>query len=457
MRLRAVLTALLGLLTAACAGPGSSAPFALRGTILTPSTVIPDGLVVVERGRIRRVVESPATLSGIRTIDTDGIILPGLIDLHNHILWSVFPRWKARGAFASRDAWIEAPVYVESYSQPQRALSRAHGCDMNRFGEVRAIVGGVSSIIGSLRAGCSAGLVRNLDHDPGFAGERDQRRANTLIDVDRLSPAAAAALARRLRTGAAGHLFVHVAEGRADDPAPREEFARLVAYGLLTDRTVIVHGNGLGDAEFEAIGAAGAALIWSPRSNLELYGETTSITMAIDRSIPVALASDWSVTGSANLLEELRYASEWARRNLGEALDDRQLVEMGTSVPAAIAGIADRVGSIGAGMYADLLVIRGARDDPYRAVVAARPSDVRLVTIGGEPVYGAWDLVRRLRSRWDVEDVEVCGARMALDTTADAPSLLDFRYRLSATQARLRTALAGVRPVALPSLAECEP
>lgn len=441
----------------ACTGTGHSAAFALRGTILTPSTVVADGLVVIQDGRIQRIVESAAALEGVRIIDTDGIILPGFIDLHNHILWSVFPRWNARGAFANRDGWRDAPTYVERYSNPQSALRRTHGCDMNRFGEVRAVAGGVSSIIGSLRAPCTAGLVRNLDNEGPFTFGRDQSGANTLIDVDQISAQTAARLAKRLRAEDGARLFVHVAEGRADDSATREEFARLVEYGLLTDRTVIVHGNGLSDSDFEAIGAAGASLVWSPRSNLELYGETTSIAMALDRNIPVALAPDWSVTGSVSLLEELRYAAGWSRANIGEALNDRQLVEMVTSVPAAVAGIADRVGSIRTGMYADLLVIRGTRNDPYRAVVQARSSDVRLVTIGGEPVYGASDLMRQLHSRWDLENVEVCGTRMAVDTTAEAPSLLDRRYRFSTTKARLSTALARLRlGLELPPVAECE-
>lgn len=455
MASRAAAVLLLGLIVVAC---GGSKPrvFALRGTILTPSTVIADGVVVVRDGRIESVGETSAAPASIPVIDTGGIILPALIDLHNHTLWSIFPRWAPGGAFARREAWFEDRVYVERYANAQRALSRRYACDMNRFGEVRAIAGGVASIVGSLRSDCSAGLVRNLDYSSPFSGERGERRVTTSIDVDRLPAASASALERRLAGPDAGPWLVHVGEGRADDPAPREEFARLVENGLLTDRTVIVQGNGLGDPEFEAIASAGASLVWSPRSNVELYGETTSIVMAMDRGIPVALAPDWSLTGSANLLDELHYASAWSRENLGGSLGDRQLVEMVTSVPAAIARISDRVGTIAAGKYADLLVVSGSRSDPYHAIVSAGPSDVRLVTVAGEAVYGKWDLVRRLRSRWDIESVRVCGERMALDTTAGPPSLLDRRNRLAATQARLREALARVRPpLDLAPIAEC--
>jgi hypothetical protein len=66
--------------------------------------------------------------------------------------------------------------------------------------------------------------------------------------------------------------------------------------------------------------------------------------------------------------------------------------------------------------------------------------------IGGEAVYGAADFMRRLGGWWDVESLELCGARMRLDTTADRASLLDFRYRWSQVRARLGAAMASAAP-----------
>jgi cytosine/adenosine deaminase-related metal-dependent hydrolase len=57
-------------------------------------------------------------------------------------------------------------------------------------------------------------------------------------------------------------------------------------------------------------------LFWSPRSNLELYGATANIGAALDAGVEIALAPDWAVTGSSNILNELKVASLWTMSGL---------------------------------------------------------------------------------------------------------------------------------------------
>ena len=76
---------------------------------------------------------------------------------------------------------------------------------------------------------------------------------------------------------------------RIDGFSSRAEFATVASKGLLTDVTVIIHGNGLDPDDFAAMRAApsirldgsgdglGAKLVWSPLSNLLLYGQTALV------------------------------------------------------------------------------------------------------------------------------------------------------------------------------------
>src|ERR1700730_12015768 len=99
--------------------------------------------------------------------------------------------------------------------------------------------------------------------------------------------------------------------------------------------------------------SSGAALIWSPRSNFELYGFTTDVRTARKTNVTIALAPDWSPTGSTNSLAELRYAKQVSHEKLADFFSDKDLFEMSTSIPARIARIDDKVGSVKKGLYAD--------------------------------------------------------------------------------------------------------
>ena len=68
---------------------------------------------------------------------------------------------------------------------------------------------------------------------------------------------------------------------------------------------------------------------------------------------------------------------------------------MVTSVPAHVAGVDDEVGTLRAGLRADLLVLRGDAGNAYGSVLRATAADVQLVLIEGVPLYGDGALMQR--------------------------------------------------------------
>jgi hypothetical protein len=116
---------------------------------------------------------------------------------------------------------------------------------------------------------------------------------DTRIAPPRIQPIGAfnhAPLVAAMRAGAIDAWMVHLAEGvrdgsrRPEDTfSSRAELDALVAKGLLTDMTVVVHGTALERTDFAALRAAptirddgvgdgrGAKLVWSPLPNLLLY------------------------------------------------------------------------------------------------------------------------------------------------------------------------------------------
>ena len=362
-----------------------------------PDRVVQDGWVLVQDGKISRVFASKPDVSNATEVETGAIIFPGLIDLHNHVPYGVFPRWHPTRLFCDRYEWrdkdadfngrVKKPV---DYLLGQNPLGKDFSCDMNTYGELRALAGGTTSILAARNLGCIRGLVRNLDYSSGFYDTSEPDSTHILNEVNinpTTDPATLAAVNSFLADSQSEMLIVHLSEGV--DVASQEEFHWFQDQGFLTSKTVIVHGVALRPKEFRAMHNAGTSLVWSPRSNVELYGETANVPAALDAGVRVGLAPDWTITGSSNLLDELHYAAQWNADHFSGRLTDQQLVDMVTTTAAQIAGIDDEVGAVQEGLYADLLIIRGNREDPYRALIQAQAGDVQLVLIGGQPIYGA--------------------------------------------------------------------
>jgi 5-methylthioadenosine/S-adenosylhomocysteine deaminase len=140
-----------------------------------------------------------------------------------------------------------------------------------------------------------------------------------------------------IRQGLANHqlhaFLIHLSEGGHQDASAAREFVMLKGRGLLVPGVALIHGGGLQPANFVEMAAHGVSLIWSPRSNLELYGSTADVAAAKAAHVKIALAPDWSPTGSDGLLAELNYAAAWNDTQNPHLFSDRELVAMATSSP----------------------------------------------------------------------------------------------------------------------------
>jgi cytosine/adenosine deaminase-related metal-dependent hydrolase len=185
----------------------------------------------------------------------------------------------------------------------------------------------------------------------------------------------------------------------------------------------------------------GIGLIWSPRSNYELYGATADVIGAKAAGVTIALAPDWSPTGSDGLLGELKYAAAWNETQPEPPFDDRALFRMATAEAARLAGADDKIGALKAGLYADLLVLARSRPDAYAALDHAAPADVELVVASGQPVYGDPALAQAARPEATWTRIPVGSAVKAVAFPAAGPAD-DWAHTTAALDAAL-TALGS--------------
>jgi 5-methylthioadenosine/S-adenosylhomocysteine deaminase len=421
-------------------GAAPAEPFALTGCVVTPDEVLDPGCVVVADGAIAAVQAAPP--SGVRVQATDGVICPGLIDLHGHPEFNIFAAWEPPQQFVNRYAWRGSDLYRQIVREPQNRLKDALPDQTQlRYAEIRALVGGVTAIQGTSeqvnRLGTES-LVRNVDK--WIFG---RHRARAMVDLPSASGRAKAQLDGILADIAAGEVdafYLHLAEGQKANARSQDEFRRLVELQALTPATVVIHGTALSRDQLGDLRDAGAKLVWSPQSNLRLYGETTDAAAALELGLPLGLGADWLPSGSPSLLAELTVARRCLLEQ-GHPAEPRTLVEMVTSGAAAIAGLGDRLGTLAPGRPADLVVFERRHPDAYEAIVTAEPAGVSLVMIAGDMCYGRADWIRALSDQHEgLQPLIAWGQPMLLDTGAAAAG------KAAPTLADLRSALIGAYP-----------
>ena len=192
---------------------------------------------------------------------------------------------------------------------------------------------------------------------------------------------------------------------------------------------------------------AGGSLAWSPTSNLLLYGQTTDIASAKEEGVNIMIGPDWGPSGSKSSMHELKTADWWNRNVLGNTFTDFELVQaISTNIVDAI-GWSDYTGRIKAGLAADLVVLDTFVQDPYRNVILAIDPDVRLVTVGGLPVYGDVDIMNLMTD--EPEIIHGTGFSKAVDITYEG--VPDANRNYSEMMENLRECNEG-KPVPLEHL-----
>jgi cytosine/adenosine deaminase-related metal-dependent hydrolase len=341
--------------------------------------------------RIRGLDEPPRR--GDEVLDLQGaFVLPGLVNAHDHLELNHYGALKMRSRYENASAWIEdlrSPVTGDPVIRERRAYPLA----------ARLFIGGLKNLL--------AGVTTVAHHNPLY---REIGRAVPIRVVSEFGWAHSFELEARpvgahgepggrvhercAATPAHAPFIVHLGEGT--DAAAAAEFPRLDRLGCVRRNTVVVHGVALAPPHWRRMMSCGASLVWCPSSNRFLFGRTAPIREFLDAAADawqhVALGSDSRITGSADLLEELKVAA-------GSALvTGAELLRMVTISAARALKLPD-AGKIAVGAPADLLVVPASAAEPGDALLASRRRDVSLVAVGGRPLVSDPSLGRVFDAR----------------------------------------------------------
>ncbi len=294
-----------------------------------------------------------------RTLDLRGFrAVPGLINAHDHLALNLLPHL-GEPLYKSLIHFAEA--VHDPQQSPVRETLRASVADRLLWGGFKNLISGVTTVVHHdpfprrvlLRPGFPVNVLRRYgwSHSLHFGDD----------------PAGAFKASGKLP------FIIHAAEGV--DEASYREISRLQELGMLTERTVVVHGIAMTQGQIRQMAQAQASLVWCPASNLRLYGQTAPIRELKDQ-VDIALGTDSTLTGSTTLFDEMRVAVETGLATAPEVL------AMVTTAAAKVFGLDGR-GRVAVGNHADLLVLADSGETGAEAVLRAGPADIALVVGGG--------------------------------------------------------------------------
>jgi 5-methylthioadenosine/S-adenosylhomocysteine deaminase len=388
---------------AAPVDPGVGPTFALGGRVVTMddhAKVFDDGVVYATGGTIKAVLDrqapTPPGFDKVKVLETGGTIYPGLIDLHDHLSYNALQLWDVPKRYSNRDQWAHGDTYRKLITGPMKVLGRTpeYVPAIVRYVEAKCLVGGTTTAQGIALASNAGiqryyrGIVRNVEQTDEPALPEAATHISDVEAKDR------AKFLRRLQS--VDCLLLHLSEGV--DDAARRHFLDLKGPDgkwAVADSLAGIHCVALRREDFDVLAHAGAAMVWSPLSNLLLYGQTADVSAARDAGVVVALGPDWSPSGSKNLLGELKLARLVGSLG-GDGLSDFELLSLATRSAAAILRWEKALGSLEAEKRADLLVVRGTGGDAHAHLFDCGEDDVELVVINGFPRYGATEPMKRL-------------------------------------------------------------
>lgn len=404
----------------------------IRASIVVPSGRLDNGhLLISSSGKIACAAcdcSGEAGFAGATVLEcADAVVSPGLVNAHEHLNFAEGPpKLHPEERFDHRHDWRRGKNGHTRIPSPRNE----GGNKGILWGELRHLMGGATTVNGS---GGVAGLLRNLDRNEplqeGLGNSSVQYSTFPLSDTSGStrngdcnysnidSPTESG-----IMNGAA--YTPHISEGINEEA--RNEFLCLSrsdngGEDVLLPKTSIIHAIGITPVDTLAIAAEQASVIWSPRSNIDLYGHTAQVTMMARYGITLALGTDWVVSGSMNMLREMRCADDLNRNNYSTFFSDRDIVDMATKNGAHALGAGRQLGQLKTGFEADVVIFARQSRDSYRAIIEAQAGDVVMVMRGGKALYGDEAVITALTGNGTgCEAIDVCGTSKSLCLQRDS-------------------------------------
>ena len=401
--------------TNSCERKGNGTKTVLRGNVLGLKKTYLGGIVVVSGNTIEYVgcaSDYTKNIDGETVITCpDAVISPSFINGHDHISYSnAKPGNWGKERFDHRNDWRNGIDQHTEVPGPQTSN--------NHVVELRALMSGTTSIFGS--TGNRAGLARNLDANKIHGIKSiyqtfplgDSKATHYIESCDEyVYHSTVTAFDESCPYGP------HAAEGI--NKSALNELYCLSGHGanaqnIFKPNTAIVHGIAATTDIIAEMAQNQVKLVWSPRTNVSLYGDTAQAPLFDTMGVTIGLGTDWIYSGSANMLREMACIDNLNQYYYGHYFTDYELWKMPTYNNAIAFGLEKYLGQLKAGYLADIAIFKEtATKKQHRAVIEAENADVLFVMVDGKPIVGDENIMT------SGTVVDVCGVSKRVDPAAN--------------------------------------
>lgn len=359
--------------------PAAAEPITFEGARVARSAYSAKYRTLSVRGSLIENVSAPG-LGEMRRLPGDGVtidlsglvVLPGLINAHDHLDFSLFPRL-GKGPYPTWREWA-ADIHRSEESRIEECL-RVPLETRLWCGSIRNVLSGVTTVSHHnpyLEQIFRAGLPVNVPDNYGWV--------HSLAEIHKL-------VERFVQTPLEWPFILHLAEGT--DQASQQEFDVLEHLVSVNESLVLVHCVGLTLRQLDCVAKRGTGIVWCPTSNLFTLG-TTLTAEQILRLPNVALGTDSPLTAAGDFLDEIRFV----HRELG--VPAPFAYDLATSRAARLLRLQKGEGNLRMASKADLIVARDMHLTPAETLVQMYWRDIELVMEGGRIVLVSASLAERI-------------------------------------------------------------
>ncbi len=321
---------------------------------------------------------------------TNSIAYPPFINSHDHLISNWFPKAGFARTYPNVSIWVEEMKQTDSFMERNKVWVNDGSFDLTQKDAKKIVQLGIYK---NLFSGCAIVQDHIPNQKPSYYKDNPIDVIENYTQFHSLSMGnwwgGASAEEEHAKADKTVPFIIHLGEGT--DKLTKTEFPKLKELNLLQSNTLLIHGIALTSDQIKECAETGTSICWCPNSNYYLIGETLDVDACLKYGVNVVLGTDSTMSGSINLLEEIKFAHQKFPH-----IPMQHIFEMFTTNATKALKLSADFGKIKENP-SSLLLIKKHNQDPFNNLLQTQMEDIELLIHQGTPISGDVKFLREFK------------------------------------------------------------